>query len=134
MAVDLISRTKVNRVIEEYRRLCLDFQNNNYPGVEERSNHVISGVNLLRHDYVQNNGARDITEYRQEYERFMTSIRQNEELAEFQKIVRYSRKIQENFNCIKAQLYQRPHNVPEVDKLSIGIILLLGDINNRWYR
>ena len=134
MAVDLNSCTKVNMVIEEYRRLCLELENNNYPGVEERTNHVLTGVNLLRRDYVQNNGARNVIEYRQEYERFMNSILQNGELAEFQMIVRYSQKIQENLNCIKAQLSQRPHNVPEVDKLSIGIILLLGDINNRWYR
>ena len=134
MAVDLNSRTKVNMVIEEYSRLCLEFENNNYPGVEERINHVLTGVNLLRRDYVQKNGARNVIEYRQEYERFMNNILQNGELAEFQMIVRYSQRIQENLNTIKAQLSQQPHNVPEVDKLSIGIIILLGDINNRWYR
>ena len=59
MAVDLNSHTKVDMVIEEYRRLCLELEDNNYPGVEERISHVLTGVYLLRCDYIQNNGARN---------------------------------------------------------------------------
>ena len=95
---------------------------------------MISGINLLRCDYVGVHGESNISAYREEYELFMDTIVQNGELADYQMIVRYSRKIQEDLLLIKDQIKQKPHNIPMVDKLSVGIILLLGDIDIRWYR
>ena len=131
--MDTISLRKVSLIVEEYRRLCQDIESMNYPVVNERINHTINGLNLLRRDYAEDNGARNVTAFREEYQQFMNAILQNEELADYQKIVRYSRKIQGNLMVIKDQLKQRPHNVPLVDKLSVCIIILLGDIETRWY-
>ena len=132
--MDIISQRKVNLVQEEYRLLCLEIQNMDYPAINDRISHVISGINLLRCDYVGVHGESNISAYREEYEQFMNTIVQNGELADYQMIVRYSRKIQEDLQLIKDQIKQRPHNIPMVDKLSVGIILLLGDIDIRWYR
>ena len=132
--MDIISQRKVNLVQEEYRLLCLEIQNMDYPAINDRISHVISGINLLRSDYVGVHGESNISAFREEYEQFMNTIVQNGELADYQMIVRYSRKIQEDLQLIKDQIKQRPHNISMVDKLSVGIILLLGDIDIRWYR
>ena len=132
--MDIISQRKVNLVQEEYRLLCLEIHNMDYPAVTDRISHVISGINLLRNDYVGVHGESNISSYREEYEQFMQTIVQNGELADYQMIVRYSRKIQDDLLLIKDQVKQKPHNIPMVDKLSVGIILLLGDIDIRWYR
>ena len=97
-------------------------------------NHAISGLNLLRRDYVGDHGEGDITSFRYKYQQFMDSIIQDNNLAAYYKVVRYLNKIHDDFMIIKDQLKQRPHNVPMVDKLSVVITLLLGDMNARWYR
>ena len=134
MSEDLISLTKVNLVMEECRRLRQDIQRRNYPAINERVNHAISGLNLLRRDYVGDHGEGDITSLRDKYQQFMDSIIQNNNLAGYYKAVRYLNKIHIDFMTMKDQLKQRPHNIPMVDKLSVGITLLLGDMNTRWYR
>ena len=134
MSEDLISLTKVNLVMEECKRLRQDIQRRNYPAINERVNHAISGLNLLRRDYVGDHGEGDITLFRNEYQQFMDPIIQDNTLAGYHKVVRYLNKINEDFMKMKIQLKQRPHNVPMVDRLSVGIILLLGDLNTRWYR
>ena len=134
MSEDLISLTKVDLVMEECRRLRQDIQRRNYPAINERVNHAISGLNLLRSDYVGEHGEGDITFIRNEYQQFMNVIIQDNTLAGYYKVVRYLNKINDDFMTMKDQLKQRPHNVPMVDKLSVGIILLLGDLNTRWYR
>ena len=134
MSEDLISLRKVNLVIEECRRLRQDIQRRNYPAINERVNHAISGLNLLRSDYVGDHGEGDITLFRNKYQQFMNIIIQDNTLAGYYKVVRYLNKINDDFMTMKDQLKQRPHNVPMVDKLSVGIILLLGDLNTRWYR
>ena len=134
MSEDLISLTKVNLVMEECRRLCQDIQRRNYLAINERVNHAISGLNLIRRDYVGDHGEGDITSFRNKYQRFMDPIIQDNNLAGYYKVVRYLNKIHDDFMTMKDQLKQRPHNVPMVDKLSVGITLLLGDKNTRWYR
>ena len=134
MSEDLISLTKVDLVMEECRRLRQDIQRRNYPAINERVNHAISGLNLLRSDYVGEHGEGDITLFRNEYQQFMNIIIQDNTLAGYYKVVRYLNKINDDFMTMKDQLKQRPHNVPMVDKLSVGITLLLGDLNTRWYR
>ena len=94
----------------------------------------MSGLNLLRLDYVGDHGERDITAFREEYQQFMDKIIQNNNLVGYYKVVRYLNKVHDNFVIIRDQLKQAPHNVPVVDRLSVGIILLLGDMNTRWYR
>ena len=134
MSMDLISLTKVNMVMEEYKRLRQDIQRRNYLAINDRVNHAISGMNLLRRDYVGDHGEGDITLFRNEYQHFMNTVIQDNNLAGYYKVVRYLNKIHDDFMTMKAQLKQRPHNVPMVDKLSVGITLLLGDMNTRWYR
>ena len=134
MSVDLISLTKVNMVMKECRRLRQDIQRRNYPAINERVNHTISGLNLLRRDYVGDHGEGDITSFRDKYQQMMDPIIQDNNLAGYYKVVRYLNKIHNDFMTIKDQLKQRLHNVPIVDKLSVGITLLLGDLNTRWYR
>ena len=134
MSEDLISLTKVNLVMEECRRLRQDIQRRNYLAINERVNHAISGLNLIRRDYVGNHGEGDITAFRNEYQQFMNTIIQDNSLAGYYKVVRYLNKIHEDSMTMRDQLKQRPHNVPMVDKLSVGITLLLGDMNTRWYR
>ena len=121
-------------VMEEYRRLHQDIQRRNYPAINERVNHAISGLNLLRRDYVGDHGQGDITSLSDKYQQFMDPIIQDNNLAGYNKVVTYLNKIHDDFMTIKDQLKQRPHNVPMVDKLSVGITLLLGDMNTRWYR
>ena len=132
--MDIISQRKVDLVQEEFRRLRQDIHRRNYGAVNERISHTISGINLLRQDYVGNHGERDITSFREEYQQFMDPIIQNDNLVGYYKVIQYLNRIQDNFVSIKIQLKQAPHNVPVVDKLSVGIILLLGDMNTRWYR
>ena len=127
------SLTKVNMIIGEYTRLWTEIQNENYVAVNEKINSTTNGLNLLRND-LGVGGERNIATHREEYELFMTSVLEDESLGDQDMITRYSRKIQENLLGIKAQLKQRPHNLPKVDRLSIGIIILLGDIEVRWYR
>lgn len=134
MSEDLISLTKVNLVMEECRRLRQDIQRRNYPAINERVNHAISGLNLIRRDYVGDHGEGDITYFRNEYQQFMNTIIQDNILAGYYKVVRYLNKIHDDFMTMKDQLKQRPHNVPMVDKFSVGITLLLRDLNTRWYR
>ena len=133
MSVDLRNLTKVNMIINEYTRLWLEIQNEDYLAINDRINSVITGINLLRND-VEARGERNIREIREEYDQFMARLHENEVLGDQDKITRYSRKIQENLLVIRAQIGQRPHNVPKVNNLSMGIIILLGDMENRWYR
>ena len=133
MSLDMLSVTKVIAVTEEHRKLCLEIQNEDYPAINARINHIIVGVNLLRRDFGLGR-ERDITRHREEYDQFMNSVNQDENLIDYQKIIRYCSKIQGNLGLIGAQVEQRPQNIPKVDELTIGIILLLGDISNRWYR
>ena len=132
--MDIISQRKVDLVQEEFRRLRQDIRRRNYGAVNERISHTISGINLLRQDYVGNQGETDITSFREEYQQFMDPIIQNNDLVGYYKVIQYLNRIHDNFVNIKNQLKQAPHNVPVVDKLSVGIILLLGDMNTRWYR
>ena len=90
--------------------------------VNEKINSTINGLNLLRND-LGVGGERNIATHREEYELFMTSVLEDESLGDQDMITRYSRKIQENLLGIRAQLRQRPHNLPKVDRLSIGIII-----------
>ena len=129
----MLSAIKVISITEEFRKLCLEFENEDYPAINDRINHIIVGVNLLRQDSGLGRQS-NIVSYREEYDQFINRIVQDENLMDYQKIVRYSNKIQGNLGLIGAQLEQRPHNVPKVDELSIGIIILLGDISTRWYR
>ena len=115
MSEDLISLTKVNLVMEECRRLCQDIQRRNYLAINERVNHAISGLNLIRRDYVGNHGEGDITAFRNEYQQFMNIIIQDNSLAGYYKVVRYLNKIHDDFLTMRDQLKQRPHNVPIVD-------------------
>ena len=133
MSLDMLSVTKVIAVTEEHRKLCLEIQNEDYPAINARINHIIVGVNLLRRDFGLGR-ERDITRHREEYDQFMNSVNQDENLIDYQKINRYCSKIQGNLGLIGAQVEQRPQNIPKVDELTIGVILLLGDISNRWYR
>ena len=132
MSVDMLSAIKVISITEEFRKLCLEFENEDYPAINDRINHIIVGVNLLRQDSGLGRQS-NIVSYREEYNEFINRVAQDENLMDYQKIVRYSNKIQGNLGLIGAQLEQRPHNVPKVDELSIGIIILLGDISTRWY-
>ena len=120
-------------IINEYTRLWLEIQNEDYLAINDRINSVITGINLLRND-VEARGERNIREIREEYDQFMARLHENEVLGDQDKITRYSRKIQENLLVIRAQIGQRPHNVPKVINLSMGIVILLGDMENRWYR
>ena len=129
----MLSLTKVIAITEEFRRLCLEMENEDYPAINDRVNHIVTGVNLFRNDFGLG-AERNITEHREMYDQFMDNIIQDESLSDHQKIVRYSNKIQGNLGLIGAQVEQRPQNVPKVDELTIGIIMLLGDINTRWYR
>ena len=129
----MLSAIKVISITEEFRKLCLEFENEDYPAINDRINHIIVGVNLLRQDSGLGRQS-NIVSYREEYNEFINRVAQDENLMDYQKIVRYSNKIQGNLGLIGAQLEQRPHNVPKVDELSIGIIILLGDISTRWYR
>ena len=132
--MDIISQRKVDLVQEDFRRLRQDIRRRNYGAVNERISHTISGINLIRQDYVGNHGETDITAFREEYQQFMDPIIQNNDLVGYYKVIQYLNRIDDNFVSIKNQLKQAPHNVPVVDKLSVGIILLLGDMNTRWYR
>ena len=120
-------------IIEEYTRLWLEIQNMHFPAVNEKINSTINGLNLLRQD-LANGGESNILEEREEYDLFMARLHQNENLGDQEKNTRYSRKIQENLLVIKAQMRQRPHNTPEIKKRINGIIILLADIEIRWYR
>ena len=133
MSVDLNNLTKVNMIIEEYSQLWREIQNMNFPAVNEKINRTISGLNLLNQDLKLEREA-NITELREEYDQFMSRILEDETLGDQDQITRYSRKIQENLLVIKAQLKQKPHNIPEVKKRINGIIILLGDLETRWYR
>ena len=104
-----------------------------FPAVNEKINSTINGLNLLRQD-LANGGESNVLEEREEYDQFMARLHQNENLGDQEKITRYSRKIQENLLAIKTQLKQRPHNIPEVKKRINDIIILLADIEIRWYR
>ena len=108
MSVDLISLTKVNMVMEECRRLRQDIQRRNYPAINERVNHAISGLNLLRRDYVGDHGERNINVFRNKYQQFMDPIIQDNNLVGYYKVVRYLNKIHDDFMTIKDQLKQRP--------------------------
>ena len=70
---------------------------------------------------------------REEYQQFMEPIIQDNSLAPYYKVIRYLDKIQNNFKIMRDQLKQMPHNVSVMDNLSVGIILLLGDMETRWY-
>ena len=66
--MDIISQRKVDLVKEEFGRLRQDIRRRNYGAVNERISHTMSGLNLLRLDYVGDHGERDITAFREEYQ------------------------------------------------------------------
>ena len=75
-----ISLKKVNTVLEEYRLLCFEVQNINYPAINDRMSHIISAILFLHYDYVGKQGETDIPAQREEYEQFMNTVLKNEEL------------------------------------------------------